>query len=676
MSSPLGLASNGESFRKNTAKNRFNKVDKKWDKSQNNTSYEESLYNDGSSLAYFPESTNPNSGNNLENDISKTSTKPHGNDIYDVRTQSIIDWSARQSESMKLGARDFAYLRKLGVYPNNRLIVCRKFGSGAPNDLSRIKGVRPVATILSWRPPGEDFLKIGFGEKWVPAEASFTSILNDIGGEFKMGQDMTGSGLGDKIAGGLGAVPLPGFTEIFQRKIMFELGLIDDKGRDIIPAGNPNLIKEAQQRETIADGKAGSGLTYEVSIVVKAEYEQKFIGGRDPSKAFYDILSNIGHFGTQDAVFYLNGASSAKFNKFINGLKTDPRGTIEKLLTDVINGLKAVVSKLVDAIVGDKKDGDEKEKDKNKENADEKSALNKMMNSIIDNVLSIIKGIVRKYEVRIMGVANALTGDASGPWHVTLGNPKRPMFTSGDMICKKVDITLGETLAFNDLPSRITVDFTLTNARPLGLSEIMSRFMQGQGRSYVAGPSSWHESSTARDYNPNNTPDSPTSATASNSAPVGGNQPTTSQSDGSGNIGATTSNQSFASGSGRESTATRSPDPETVRNPTSVTETPTAPVNDVKSDPNTPSTPNSKLKMDRSLNQSEISNATNEQLNERKNVLNDQLANTPPTITDNQGRVWENPDYDKLQEEKFSINSEQEDRTENQQIGASNINKK
>jgi hypothetical protein len=82
-----------------------------------------------------------------------------------------------------------------------------------------------------------------------------------------------------------------------------------------------------------------------------------------------------------------------------------------------------------------------------------------------------------------MGVANALSGAPSTPWHVTIGNPLRPVFCSGDMYMDQdMKLTLGPTLAFNDLPSNITLDFTLTNARPWGLQEILAKFNTGHLR--------------------------------------------------------------------------------------------------------------------------------------------------------------------------------------------------
>jgi len=48
---------------------------------------------------------------------------------------------------------DFAYLKDVGVYPNNRIIICRRFDSAVGNDLTQVAD-EPISTIISWIPDG------------------------------------------------------------------------------------------------------------------------------------------------------------------------------------------------------------------------------------------------------------------------------------------------------------------------------------------------------------------------------------------------------------------------------------------------------------------------------------------------------------------------------------------
>ena len=78
-----------------------------------------------------------------------------------------------------------------------------------------------------------------------------------------------------------------------------------------------------------------------------------------------------------------------------------------------------------------------------------------------------------------MGIFAALSGAPSTPWHVTIGNPLRPTFCSGDMLCTKVDIKQGPQLSFNDLPTYITAKIELKSARDQGMQELFTKFNSG-----------------------------------------------------------------------------------------------------------------------------------------------------------------------------------------------------
>ena len=70
----------------------------------------------------------------------------NNSDTFDVSPGSIIDYT-KQYTSMSIKAADFAYLKNIGVYPNNRLMVARRFSGGMPDDLTAISNASiPVVT--------------------------------------------------------------------------------------------------------------------------------------------------------------------------------------------------------------------------------------------------------------------------------------------------------------------------------------------------------------------------------------------------------------------------------------------------------------------------------------------------------------------------------------------------
>jgi hypothetical protein len=430
----------------------------------------------------------------------------HNNDVYDTSILNIIE-KLSFSQKASLRPQDFAYLKDLGVYPNNRLIIARKFAQPQKDNILDKGGSAPLAVVISWRKPDEDFLKITYGEEWMDAEADFTNVLNKLGEEFGIG----GSGTG--LGAGLNALPLPGFTETLQREFLGSLGILESLGdKDqwgrkkgdewfgfdpilkkrvevsgyVLPAGDPNMIKKAKRRKLVGYGQADSGLYCQVSINVTAVYEQKFISGIDPTIAYMDIINNLVAFGTQKSSNY---GLSEGFLKKLDTWTSNPSQMIEdfvKSFSDALNNIKSNIEDIFkrkeENEVANENRRNASKVNAKKKNAAEKELATNVIDSLIATVSRSITATVKKYKIEIMGIANALSGSPSTPWHVTIGNPLRPIFCSGDMFTQRVTLELGKDLAFNDLPSTIKVSFDLENARPWGLQEILAKFNNGHLR--------------------------------------------------------------------------------------------------------------------------------------------------------------------------------------------------
>ena len=405
-----------------------------------------------------------------DSEIFDNNSTIHSNDVYNTTIPNIVDKLKDTKAALKL--TDFAYLKDVGVFPNNRLMIARRFATPQLDNIMYNKGSErgSLVTLISWKPQGEDFFSISFGEKWEEAEATFKSILSEVGKDFKLPGD-----LGETLSGGSNIIPLPASTELLQRTFFQKIGLLDPSQVDQIPEGNPNLIKEAKQRKLVKAGSPGSGLNCKVDIKMKCVWEQKYIQGVDPTLAWMDIVSMVGRFGTSISQNYgLSGNVVKKVSEYLENPS--------QLITDTINGIK----KAIDDIIKKVKDAINNIKNKPKEVPDKKTItenttglLNQFGDLLGGLVNDIIGTITKKYRERILGVLNSLSGMPSTPWHVTLGNPLRPVFCSGDMLIGDVNLTFGPNLSFNDLPTTITADFTLTNARPWGLQEILAKFNTG-----------------------------------------------------------------------------------------------------------------------------------------------------------------------------------------------------
>ena len=311
----------------------------------------------------------------------------HSDSIYDISTTSIIDYTQNVKNSYKnsgdwypmwLKPVDFAYLKDVGVFPNNRLIVCRRFDGPVGSDLTLVED-EPISTMVSWVPEGKDFMDFSFGEEWEEAAVTLTEIFNSAGKDVASGS--AGDKLGNYLGAGAFALPLPGFTEMMQRKILQDLGIITEGDASTIPSGDPNLIKQAMQRKLVGYEQPGSGLHCSVSIEVEAKWEQKFINGVDPTLAWMDILQTVLRFGTSPARFYLGtGNQSAALEKFLNDFQNRPVQKIKEILKSMIKAIKDLIDKVVKTIT---------ESVANPSQAKDKFAelLREAANSVIDTMI-------------------------------------------------------------------------------------------------------------------------------------------------------------------------------------------------------------------------------------------------------------------------------------------------
>lgn len=417
----------------------------------------------------------------------------HSDDVYDLRTTSIIKYCNNPlTPAMRLKSEDFAYLKNLGVYSNNRLVIVRRFPAPVGNDLTTIKSM-PISTLISWIPDNEtNFIKVSFGEVWGDADASLKDLLNDVGNDMssgsenKAGEGGKGKGLG-AIAGKLIGDSLPGFMEGIQLNTLKNLGYIDNDAKSI-PSGNPNIIKEAKVRPTLKNDAKGSGLKCEISIKFETEYEQKFIDGVDPTLVYLDVIANVLRFGTSESRFIINSKLKTKGVEVIDKIQSgDWIGAISLFVAALLEAMKAIAGQIVDALKG--------AVSAVKDAANSEEPVTNITNALVDTFLNnAANTIISKYRVRLGGIISALSGEASTPWHVTIGNPKKPVFSSGDMYIDNVDVDFGNILSFNDLPSNIKISFTLKNARNLGAQEIFERFNCGAGRTYIARLNKFEES--------------------------------------------------------------------------------------------------------------------------------------------------------------------------------------
>ena len=78
-----------------------------------------------------------------------------------------------------------------------------------------------------------------------------------------------------------------------------------------------------------------------------------------------------------------------------------------------------------------------------------------------------------------------LTGDNTGLWHVTIGNPRNPIAVMGNMILTDAKVTQYGPLGMDDFPTGLKVTVTLKHARPRDMVDIQKMYTRGIAAIYT-----------------------------------------------------------------------------------------------------------------------------------------------------------------------------------------------
>lgn len=396
---------------------------------------------------------------------------------------NIISFSERYP-SLQLKFQDFAYCKKLGYFPNNRLIVLRRFKHGVPDNLfdytvesTQMKYNQPISTLVTWWKPDEEIggISLKFNEDWGNHNEGIMITLRDTAFDY-IGK--VGSGSKKDIAGYEDTITSLVANAVSDDFTKFKK--IDGTSYTQSYKGNPNLIFEAMKRKT-----GGEGLKSTLTFSLTFDYEMREINNIDAGIAMIDLIANCTRMGTSVGEFRYNSSAfleSDAIKAFING-------DLEKAFNKFINGFEAFRNSLL---------GLSKEKEDPKE--DPKKGEKSIVQTVIDYATELGRDtfihIISRYREDLKAALSVDTGLPSGIWHVTIGNPKAPIISCGDLVITGSDLVLGRELGYNDFPNEFSVTYTLTAARTRGRDEINRIFNAGRGRVYV-----YKEPKNNPDYN-------------------------------------------------------------------------------------------------------------------------------------------------------------------------------
>jgi len=415
-----------------------------------------------------------------------------GKYAHNVSLPKIIDFFATNYPKIAYKPADFLYSKYYKKIPVNHLITLRRFPTAIPDNIYDLKA-RPgskdggtdaqadavdatqvagvTAVIYLGETAGntlEELLAMSFGTNWKPIESEMESVASNDGG-------YTSQPFYNKI-GGIGRA-LADAAKGISSGDKFRKGLNAGSGEDRFGTtyanfviGPVNVVKDTTIRDT--------GLKFTNEMKVAFEYELKSLSYVNPKIAMIDIISNMLTMTTNNAQFFggghryygSSGYVASQFGDIKKLKQGDFSGYIGSVVQDVETGFKGLFGT---------SDG----------GFDANSVLDGLKNvgkTLLGNMLG---GFLKDNVGAVSGTQATKTfisGEPTGNWHLTVGNPLNPIVMMGNMICDNATMTMGAGLGYDDFPMEVKFELDLKHGKPRDKGDIENMFNAGRGRIYAS----------------------------------------------------------------------------------------------------------------------------------------------------------------------------------------------
>jgi hypothetical protein len=410
---------------------------------------------------------------------------------------------------------DFMYCKDLGKYSNNMLITLRKFpipiGDNIMSDFGRgdrtdnITQEIPSTEVEINMPPDigrmvcwlgndnklEDIIKFSTKDTWkeLHSEDQQQESKEDstmIGGILSLGNPDYIKSVAAGVAGGHNPV-LGMFAG--RSSIMTNQGQHESN-----PAMNGTHYDDNKvytRTGTIQDTHVYEGkLQFTHSFRLVFDYELRAYENINPRAAFLDLLGNIlitcyrkGTFwGGQRSFIGGPGPGSQHgwnlANDFIDTTANATGGFLEHILSGGKGGLT-----LTDALgkIG-MTDLAKMAKEKFNDLLNGGGLSGDTAHRVGKTTADLLGGMVKNKFGRpqVYAFKSLLTGDPVGLWHVTIGNPRNPILSMGNLIIESTDYQFYGPLGIDDFPTGLKVTVNLKHAKSRDAGEIAQMFTKGQ----------------------------------------------------------------------------------------------------------------------------------------------------------------------------------------------------
>ena len=367
---------------------------------------------------------------------------------------------------------DFALAKYYGKIPNTHMITLRRFPMPVEDDIINPKVLGPdgktvinnampdLARAVTWMSDEtgnklEDILKFDTSTTWEEIESALQERNSGTSQGGKVGEMINGNKCASAIYGasqGLNA-----------QQVRNQQG---GSGYDPVKGTYPNhvfgpinIIKKVAIRK--------GGLDFTGDMTLKFHYSLRQLEGVSPKVAFLDMFANILVLTYNNGNFW-GGASrytggGGKMNKPFGDFEKLKSGDFAGFVGSIVGDFASAAGNVIDDI---KKQG---------------LGGSKAAGNLIGGGLMELFGTPQGGEA-----LNAfMTGDPTGQYHVTIGNPLDPIAVIGNLYCDKTTYKFGGPLSYEGFPTELEVEISLKPARPRDKADIERMFNGGKERMYL-----------------------------------------------------------------------------------------------------------------------------------------------------------------------------------------------
>lgn len=373
-----------------------------------------------------------------------------GNDKFKIR--DFTDLCKLDTGAMQYDVDDFLYCKNIG-FPINKLITLRRFPYPCTDNIwdKEVQGEPDIARMVTYYSQEvnklDELLSYSYAMKWKELNAEFEQ--NTMQG------DQTGvSGFMKKA--------LKAFDpELYKNQLRGDnANMLDPKFDQNKVYGPVDSIINTNIRDV--------GLEFNKEFDISFEYELKSWEGRTPEYAMKDLLSNILACTFNNGKFwpgarYWVGDRPSGFYKRMQYLNSDD---MDAILTGAYGDLKSVLNEFSTA----------------------GSAVDTLKKAIKGGAALAMGKILDKVgRPGILTMNSLLSGEPTGFWHLTIGDPLNPTMCIGNLICTGVDVNFPtDSLSYGNFPTKMSVKVKLKPGQSKDRAGIEMMWNMGKHRIYYA----------------------------------------------------------------------------------------------------------------------------------------------------------------------------------------------